>query len=327
MTSLLLPFAYGGQTISCRLVLAPIAGVTDILFRALCKEQSAGLVFTEMVSDMGLVYSNKKTHDILEISPDERPIGAQIFGSNIDAMERGAEIVARAGPDFIDINMGCPVPKVVRNGEGCALMRDPALAAEIIRAVARGSALPVTVKIRKGWDAQHANAVDFARACEDAGASGIAVHGRTRGQFYSGRADWDIIRQVKQAVSIPVIGNGDVWEPQDAIRMIAETGCDAVMIARGSLGNPWIFRDALALSAGKAISPVGLRERVEMAIRHLRLTVEKRGERAGVPYMRKHIGWYLKGVTSGARVKDEINLVRSARGVEDALVRFLEENH
>jgi tRNA-dihydrouridine synthase B len=312
------PFTYGRQLIENRLCLAPIAGVTDVIFRMLCKEQGAGLVFTEMVSDMGLVYSNRKTHEILEILPGERPIGAQIFGSQVDAMERGAEIVARAGPDFIDINMGCPVPKVVKNGEGCALMLDPERACDVIKAVARGSGLPVTVKIRKGWDLQRANAVDFAKACEDAGVSGIAVHGRTRGQFYSGKADWDIIRSVKQAVSVPVIGNGDVWEPGDATRMLEETGCDAVMIARGSLGNPWIFN----MSTGR----IGLHERMQMVIRHVQMIVKKRGEKAGIPYMRKHIGWYLKGVTGGARVKDEINFARTAIDVEAILTRFLEEN-
>lgn len=316
-------FAIGPVKIPNRLVLAPMAGVTDAVFRALCKKEGAGLVFTEMVSDQGLIYSNAESHSIVEISPEEHPIGVQLFGSRPEFMAEAAQIVLRKRPDFIDINMGCPVPKVVKNREGCALMLEPGLAAEIIKAVRTASGLPVTVKIRKGWDEQHVNAVEFAQVCEEAGASAITVHGRTRAQFYSGKADWDIIRQVKQAVTVPVIGNGDIWEPQDVLRMLETTGCDGVMIGRGSLGNPWIFSRALALLAGEALPPPSPDDRIKMALLHLKMTVARRGERAGVPYMRKHIGWYLKGIPNAARVRDLINTVRTSAEVERILLEFL----
>lgn len=304
-------FSVGAVRVPNRLVLAPMAGVTDIVFRGLCKQKGAGLVFTEMVSDHGLIYSNKQSQSITEISESEHPIAAQIFGSDPDTMAKAAVLVAREGPDLIDINMGCPVPKVVKNNEGSALMLNPERAQQIIRAVSDAVRLPVSVKIRKGWDDTRVNAVEFAIACVEAGASLVTVHGRTRSQFYSGRADWQVIARVKEAVSVPVIGNGDIWQPADAQRMLEETGCDGAMIGRGSLGNPWIFSRTLALMSGIVLPPPSPRERIDMALCHLSLVIARRGEKSAIPYMRKHVGWYLKGLSGGARVRDAVNTARN----------------
>ncbi|MDP2860057.1 MAG: tRNA dihydrouridine synthase DusB [Bacillota bacterium] len=317
-------FSIGPVRIHGRIVLAPMAGITDIVFRAICIEHGASLVYTEMVSANGLIYSNRQSQGIIEISPAEHPIGAQIFGREPEAMSQAALLVAKAGPDFIDINMGCPVPKVVKNREGCALMLEPERAQEVIRAVRTTSRLPVTVKMRKGWDVAHQNAVEFALACEEAGVSAIAVHGRTRTQMYSGKADWDIIARVKESVCVPVIGNGDIWQPADAQNMLRETGCDAVMVARGALGCPWIFANAKRLLAGGACEEPGFEDRIEMALRHLRLAVVRYGERTGVPLMRKHLSWYMKGLVGSARVKAQVNVARSAAAVESILGAYLE---
>jgi tRNA-dihydrouridine synthase B len=308
-------FSIGPVSIRGRVVLAPMAGVTDLVFRAICIEHGASLVYTEMVSANGLIYSNRQSRRILEISPAERPIGAQVFGREPDTLSRAALIAKEAGPDFIDINMGCPVPKVVKSGEGCALMLEPERAQALIRAVRTASALPVTVKIRKGWDDARQNAVEFAIACEEAGVSAIAIHGRTRTQMYSGKADWETIAKVKQSVRVPVIGNGDVWQPADAQRMLQDTGCDAVMVARGALGCPWIFENANRLLAGEECEEPGFEDRIDLALRHLQLAIERYGEKAGVPLMRKHLSWYLKGLAGSARVKDQVNVARSATEV------------
>ena len=317
-------FSIGPVRMHGRVVLAPMAGITDLVFRAICIEHGASLVYTEMVSANGLIYSNRQSQGILEISLGEHPIGAQIFGREPEAMSQAALLAAKAGPDFIDINMGCPVPKVVKNREGCALMLEPERAQDLIRAVRAASSLPVTVKIRKGWDAAHQNAVEFAVACEEAGVSAITVHGRTRTVMYSGKADWEIIARVKQTVRVPVIGNGDVWQPVDAQMMLQDTGCDAVMVARGALGCPWIFANANRLLAGGVYEEPGFEDRIEMALQHLRLAVARYGERAGVPLMRKHLSWYMKGLVGSARVKDQVNVARSAAAVESILASYLD---
>jgi len=315
-------FRIGPLAVRGRVVLAPMAGITDVVFRSICIEHGALLVYTEMVSANGLIYSNRQSQEILEISQGEHPVGAQIFGREPGIMSQAALLAAEAGPDFIDINMGCPVPKVVKGREGCALMLEPVRAQEIIRAVKAASGLPVTVKIRKGWDAEHQNAVEFALACQEAGASAIAVHGRTRTQMYSGKADWDIIARVKEEVSVPVIGNGDVWKAEDVERMLHRTGCDAVMVARGALGNPWIFESARRLLAGQEYEIPGFGDKIDMALRHLRLAIARYGERAGVPLMRKHLAWYLKGLAGSAQVKDQVNVAKGAGAVESILASY-----
>jgi len=315
-------FRIGHVVVHGRVVLAPMAGITDVVFRSICIEHGASCVYTEMVSANGLIYSNKQSQEILEISEAEHPVGAQVFGREPEVMRQAALLAAEAGPDFLDINMGCPVPKVIKNREGCALMLEPEKAQEVIRAVKDASPLPVTVKIRKGWDAQHQNAVEFALACQEAGVSAIAVHGRTRTQMYSGKADWDVITRVKDAVSVPVIGNGDVWRPEDVESMLERTGCDAVMVARGALGNPWIFENAGSLLSGQAYRTPGSGDRIDMALRHLHLAIARYGEKAGVPLMRKHTGWYLKGLPGSAQVKDRVNVAKDARAVEAILESF-----
>ena len=290
-------------------ILAPMAGVTDLPFRLLAKEMGCGLVYSEMVSDKGLIYDNVHTKKMLAIDDRERPVALQIFGSEPESMGQAASIVAEAGADIIDINMGCPTVKIVKNGEGSALMKTPELAYRIIAAVVAGAGdVPVTVKFRKGWDEKSVNAVEIAKCAEQAGASAVSVHGRTREQFYSGFADWNIIREVKQAVKIPVIGNGDIRTPQDAKRMLAETGCDGIMIGRGAQGNPWIFRQVIHyLATGEVLPPPGLNERIDMLLRQLDMLVEHKGEYIGIREMRSHAAWYTKGLPKSAELRLKFN--------------------
>jgi tRNA-dihydrouridine synthase B len=292
--------------------LAPMAGVTDLPFRLLAKEMGCSLLYSEMVSYQGLLHNNCHTWDMLRIDERERPLAMQIFGDEPAGMAAAARIVARAGADIIDINMGCPTPKIVRNGEGCALMRRPELAYEIMAAVAAAVDVPVTVKIRKGWDAASVNAVEIAALAERAGVAAIAVHGRTREQFYAGAADWDIIRSVKERVGIPVIGNGDVRTPQDAARLLAHTGCDAVMVGRAAQGNPWLFRQISEfLQSGQLPLPPSLAERLEVVGRHLAMLIEHKGERVAVREMRRHAAWYTRGLPHAAEIRLRLNQAES----------------
>ena len=299
-------------------ILAPLAGVTDAPFRRICRELGAAFVYSEMISGKGLLYNDKNTEKLLKIYKEEKPTAYQIFGSEPDVIKKAAEKLAGRENATFDINMGCPVPKIVKNGEGSALLKKPELIYDIVRAAVSVAKKPVTAKIRIGWDKESINAVKTARIIESAGASAVAVHGRTRDQFYSGKADWSAIKKVKESVKIPVIGNGDVFSGEDAIKMLEYTGCDFVMIARGSMGNPWIFREAVALWQGREKpNPPTLGERAEMIKRHLKDVVEEKGEHVGVREMRKHMAWYLKGVHGSAEIR---RLANNAKSADEMLV-------
>ncbi len=307
----------GNVNIESKLALAPMAGVTDLPFRTICRELGAGYTCTEMVSAKALCFNDKKTAQIMQLADGETPSAVQIFGSEVDSMARGARIVVElVNPDIIDINMGCPVPKVAAHGDGSGLMRTPELAAQIVSAVKTASGKPVTVKMRKGWDKGNVNAVEFALAMQAAGADAIAVIGRTRAQMYEGKADWDIIRLVKQAVSIPVIANGDVAEPEDAVRILRYTGADMAMIGRASFGNPWIFQRATAALAGEEVPPLPpLSQRCDTSVRQFELLMECKGEKIACLEMRKHYAWYLKGVSHSSYWKSEICKIQTSEDV------------
>lgn len=301
-------------------VLGPMAGVTDLPFRLLCKEQGAGLLCMEMVSAKGIFYNNKNTESLLQIHPEEVPVSLQFFGSDPKIVSEMAKRVEECPFSILDINMGCPVPKVVRNGEGSALMKNPKLVYELVSATVKAIKKPVTVKIRKGFDDEHINAVEIAKIIEEAGAAAVAVHGRTREQYYSGKADWEIIRQVKEAVSIPVIGNGDVTSGEKAIAMREQTGCDGVMIARGAQGNPWIFSELLEYErTGRLPDRPDVEEIKQTMLRHARLQIEYKGDFTGIREMRKHVAWYTKGLHGAARLRDRINQVESYAELENLL--------
>ena len=301
-------------------ILAPMAGVTDLPFRLLCREQGAGLLCMEMVSAKAIQYNKKNTKALLESHPDEMPVSLQLFGSDPEVISEIAKRIEERPFSILDINMGCPVPKIVRNGEGSALMKQPKLVHEIVSKTVKAIKKPVTVKIRKGFDDSCINAVEIAKIIEDAGASAVAVHGRTREQYYSGKADWDIIRQVKEAVSIPVIGNGDVVSGESAIAMQKETGCDGVMIGRGAQGNPWIFSELLAYDrTGEMPKRPTMEEIKQMICRHARLQVKYKGEYLGIREMRKHVSWYTSGLPNSARLRGEINAVESLVELENLL--------
>ena len=316
----------GNVTLPNNLILAPMAGVTDLPFRLLCKEQGAGLLCMEMVSAKAILYKNRNTESLLEIDPWENPVSLQLFGSDPEIISTIAHQIEERPFDILDLNMGCPVPKIVNNGEGSALMKNPKLAGEIIRRTVRAIDKPVTVKIRKGFDDEHINAVEMAKIAEDAGAAAVAVHGRTREQFYSGRADWDIIRQVKEAVSIPVIGNGDLLTAEDVIAMEEQTGCDGFMIARGAQGNPWIFRQILHyFETGEHLAKPTLEEVTQMILRHARMMLEFKGEYIGIREIRKHAAWYTAGYPNSARLRVAINNVESFEALEELLMNNLDE--
>lgn len=301
-------------------ILGPMAGVTDLPFRLLCREQGAGLVCMEMVSAKAVFYGNRNTKELLRVNPGERPVSLQLFGSDPEIL---SDIAARLeeGPyDLFDLNMGCPVPKVVKNGEGSALMKDPKLVERILSSMVRALKKPVTVKIRKGFNDESVNAVEIARIAEGCGAAAVAVHGRTREQYYSGKADWEIIRQVKEAVSIPVIGNGDVDSPEAAKRMLAETGCDGVMVARGAKGNPWIFKRITEYLETGRIPPKPSREEVKaMMLRHGEMMVEFKGEAAAMREMRKHVAWYTAGWPHSAALRNDINAVETMEALRELI--------
>ena len=307
-------------------ILAPMAGVTDLPFRLLCKEQGAGLLCMEMVSAKAIQYNNKNTKALLEIHPEELPVSLQLFGSDPDVISEIAKRIEELPFSILDINMGGPVPKIVKNGEGSALMKNPKLVYEIVRKTARAIQKPVTVKIRKGFDDTCINAVEIAKIIEDAGGKAVAVHGRTREQYYSGKADWDIIRQVKEAVSIPVIGNGDVVSGESAIAIQKETGCDGVMIGRGAQGNPWIFSELLEYErTGKMPLRPSVEAIKKMMIRHAQLQMQYKGEYLGIREMRKHVSWYTSGLPNSAKLRDEINRVESYEELEQLLEERLKE--
>ena len=313
----------GNVTLENNVILAPMAGVTDLPFRLLCKEQGAGLLCMEMVSAKAIYYNNKNTEALMEIDPRELPVSLQLFGSDADIMSEMAKRIEEKPFAILDINMGCPVPKVAGNGEGSALMKNPKLVAEIVSRVSGAIQKPVTVKIRKGFDEEHVNAVEIAKIAEQCGAAAVAVHGRTREQYYSGKADWDIIRQVKEAVSIPVIGNGDVTGPESAKKMIEETGVDGIMIGRAARGNPWIFgqiRDYLKTGVlPKKPTPEEVRD---MMLRHAKMQLECKGEYTGIREMRKHVAWYTAGYPNSARLRAKINEVESFEELAELLSSF-----
>lgn len=303
--------------------LAPMAGVTDISFRGLCKEMGCDLVYTEMISAKGLYYGSKNTKQLLQVSEEEKPIAVQIFGNDPKVMAKACEIFNENNDIcVIDINMGCPVPKIVKNGEGSALMKSPKLAAEIVKEMKKVSQKPVTVKFRKGFDENNINAVDFAKEMEQAGAEVVTVHGRTRAQMYEGKADWNIIKEVKDAVKIPVIGNGDVFSAQDAIQLNKLTNCDGIMVARGSMGNPWIFKQITQALKGEEVIYPSDEEKIEMSIRHLKLAIHYHGEAKAVREMRKHIAWYIKGVRNCTDIKNKINAEKDSKNVMKILLEY-----
>lgn len=313
----------GSVEIENPFVLAPMAGITDLPFRLLCKEQGAGLLYTEMVSAKAISYHNRNTVSLMETDPKEHPVALQLFGNEPELMGEVAKSIEDQPFDILDINMGCPVPKVVNNGEGSALLKDPALIREIIKAVSGAVRKPVTAKMRIGFEGADVDPVEIARIMEDAGAAAIAVHGRTRQQYYSGRADWETIRRIKEAVSVPVIGNGDVDSPEKAEAMFRETGCDAVMIGRAVRGNPWIFREMNHYFAtGELLPGPSLEELKEEILRHARMQIEKKGEYTGIREMRKHVAWYTAGMRHSAGIRRESNLISSYGELERLLERF-----
>ncbi len=310
----------GNVVLENNVFLAPMAGVTDLPFRLICKEQGAGLLCMEMISAKAVHYNNKNTETLMEIHPDEMPVSLQLFGSEPDIMAETAARISERRFAILDINMGCPVPKVVNNHEGSALMKNPRLAGEIINAVAKSISKPVTVKIRKGFDDSSVNAVELAKIAEANGAAAVAVHGRTREQYYSGKADWDIIRQVKEAVSIPVIGNGDVTDAVSAAKMLDETGCDGIMVGRASRGNPWIFREINAyLDTGKIIERPTKEEVRSIILKHAALQLKYKGEYIAIREMRKHVAWYTTGLPHSAKLRQMVNEMETVAELEEGI--------
>lgn len=314
----------GNVEIDGGIILGPMAGVTDLPFRILCKEQGADLIYTEMVSAKGIQYNNKNTESLLVVKDEERPVALQLFGADPYILSETAKKIEHRNFDILDINMGCPVPKVVNNGEGSALMKEPKLVGEIVKAVSSAINKPLTVKIRKGFNDSHVNAVEIAKIIEDNGASAVAVHGRTREQYYSGKADWSIIKAVKEAVSIPVIGNGDVFTPEDAINLLKETGCDGVMLARGARGNPWIFKRIKEyMNTGILLDKPSVEEAVAMMLRHANMATQYKGEFVGIREMRKHVAWYTSGYPMATKLRLRVNEVNDFNELEELLNEYL----
>lgn len=314
----------GNVTLDNKVFLSPMAGVTDLPFRLICKEQDCGMLYTEMINAKALCYDDQNTKKMLKIEEEEHPVAVQIFGSDPAFMGGAAEILNEYPNEILDINMGCPAPKVIKNGDGSALMKNPKLAEEVLKSVVKNSKKPVTLKIRKGWDDNNINAVEIAKIAEASGISALAIHGRTREQYYSGKADWDIIAKIKENINIPVIGNGDVFEVEDAINMINKTNCDAIMIGRGAQGNPWIFkRINHYMKTGEILPEPTGEEKINTALKHLKLAIDEHGEYVAIREMRKHIAWYLKGLRGSARLRDEINKIESYEEVVNKLCDYL----
>lgn len=312
----------GSVMVPGKLILAPMAGVTDLPFRLLCKEKGADLIYTEMVSAKGIFYNSKNTEALMEVNEQERPVALQLFGADPDIVSRMAAQIEGRNFDILDINMGCPVPKVVNNGEGSALLKDIPLAEEIIRRTVKATNKPVTVKIRRGFQNGEEQALELAKAAEAAGASAVAVHGRTREQYYSGKADWDVIRRIKESISIPVIGNGDIFSGEDAEKIFVETGCDAVMIGRGARGNPWIFQQIRHyMETGECLPKPSMKELSDMILRHAKMQTEWKGELYGMREMRTHFAWYTSGYPHSAAMRRRVNEIETV----DDLARILGE--
>lgn len=314
----------GSVRLSNQVFLAPMAGITDMPFRLLCRQEGCALVYSEMVSAKGIYYNNENTKDMLKTHINERPIALQLFGSDPKILSDMAKKIENYPIDIIDINMGCPAPKIIKNGEGCALMKNPKLIGDIIKSVSSSISKPLTIKIRKGFDDNSTNAVEISKIAEENGAAAISVHGRTREQYYSGTADWDIISQVKQAVSIPVIGNGDIDSPQKAKRMLEQTGCDALMIARGAQGNPWIFKRTIHyINTGELLPEPTVQEKIQMIICHSKMLIDFKGEYIGIREMRKHMSWYTKGLTGSSELRAKINDMENINSMIELLNEYI----
>lgn len=311
----------GNVTLKNNILLAPMAGITNLPFRIICEKFEPGLVCTEMVSSKGLFYKDEKTKKLLEMQDEKRPVAVQIFGNDIEAMSDAAKKVSKIA-EIVDINMGCPAPKVVKNGDGSKLMLDLERAKDIITAVVRNSSVPVTLKMRKGWDKEHIVAVELAKIAEENGICAITIHGRTREEFYTGKADWEIIKQVKQAVSVPVIGNGDIVTPEDAKNMLEQTNCDGIMIGRASIGNPWIFREVQEYLQDKQITKVTNEEKLQMIVEHIEWQVAYLGENTGIKEMRKHLSYYLKNLPKAASIRQKVNQIETKNELVECLTEY-----